>query len=90
LDVEFGGAQIDLLIDRSDNVYNLCEMKFSKRAYVISAKYEKKLNNKIDIFRVDTNTPKTVRLTMITASGVSQNKYSSIVQNEVKLQDLFL
>lgn len=28
------GGQIDLLIDRADNVLNLCEMKFYKKPYV--------------------------------------------------------
>lgn len=84
-----GGAQIDLLIDRSDNVFNLCEMKFSKRAFSITAKYERELTNKIAVFRDETGTQKSVRLTMITASGLSQNKYSGIIQNELKLSDLF-
>ena len=84
-----GGAQIDLLIDRNDNVVNLCEMKYSKRAFTITAKYENELMNKIDVFREETCPQKSVRLTMITASGVSPNKHSGIIQNELKLQDLF-
>ncbi len=47
---ESGGAQIDLVIDRADNVVNVCEMKFHKSAFSISSKYEKELRNKVSLF----------------------------------------
>ena len=34
------GAQVDLLIDRKDGIINLCEMKYSRVEYSISAKEE--------------------------------------------------
>ena len=83
------GAQIDLLIDRKDQVVNLCEMKYSLSEYVIDAEYEQKLRNKKSVFIGTTNTKKAVHLTMVTTFGIKANAYSGIVQNEVTLDDLF-
>ena len=83
------GAQIDLLIDRKDQVINLCEMKYSLSEYVIDAEYEQKLRNKKSIFIDTTNTRKAVHLTMVTTFGIKVNAHSGIVQNEITLEDLF-
>lgn len=83
------GAQIDLLIDRKDQVINLCEMKYSLSEYVIDAEYEQKLRNKKSVFINATNTRKAVHLTMVTTFGIKANAHSGIVQNEITLEDLF-
>ena len=83
------GAQIDLLIDRRDQVINICEVKFSLNEYQIDKDYDQKLRNKVAVFRQETNCKKTIQLSMITTFGIQKNKYSSIVTNEVLLDDLF-
>ena len=83
------GAQIDLLIDRKDQVVNLCEMKYSLSEFVIDAEYEQKLRNKKSAFINATNTRKAVHLTMVTTFGIKANVHSGIVQNEITLEDLF-
>ena len=83
------GAQIDLLIDRKDQVINLCEMKYSLSEYAIDAEYEQKLRNKKSVFIDTTNTRKAVHLTMVTTFGIKANAHSGIVQNEITLEDLF-
>jgi hypothetical protein len=83
------GAQIDLLIDRRDDVINLCEIKYADDQFVIDQKYAKQLRQKIDVFRQATKTRKTVHLTMITTFGVKQNQYSSdLVDSQVILSGL--
>ena len=82
------GAQIDLLIDRKDDVINLCEVKFASEEFTIDAAYEKELNHKAEVFRTETNTQKAILLTMITLYGVSNNAHRNIVINEVKGSDL--
>ncbi len=83
------GAQIDLIIDRKDQVINLCEMKYSLSEYAIDAEYEQKLRNKKSTFINATNTRKAVHLTMVTTFGIKANAHSGIVQNEITLEDLF-
>lgn len=86
---EHQGAQIDLVIDRRDQVINLCEAKFSNNEYAITADYEKVLRNKVNAFRIETKTRSALHLTMITTYGVAKNTHSSIVTSEVTMDDLF-
>ena len=63
------GAQIDLVIDRRDQVINLCEMKFSIAPFVITKAYASQLQQEISTFRTETQTKKAIYLTMITTYG---------------------
>jgi len=83
------GAQIDLIIDRNDNIINLCEMKFSNKEFVITKKIDENLRNKRGVFIEESNTKKTVHITMITTYGVKNNEYQGNIQSEVLLGDLF-
>jgi len=82
-------AQIDLLIDRKDQVINLCEMKFSINAYTIGKKYSENLRNKLGTFRQATKTRKALFLTFISTYGLKQNQYSGMVQNDLTMEVLF-
>ena len=84
------GVQIDLLLERADHVVNVCEFKFSKDEFVISAEYAKALVRKCETFRAVTGTKDAVHLTLVTTEGVARNTHSGIVQSEVKLDDLFM
>jgi uncharacterized protein len=83
------GAQIDLVIDRRDGVINLCEMKFSISPFIIDKKYDAELRNKTGAFKAETNTKKSVFLTMITTFGLQSNNYSANVQNALTMDVLF-
>ena len=83
------GAQIDLLIDRNDQVINICEMKYSLSEFSIDAEYERNLRNKKSAFIDATHTRKAVHLTMVTTYGVRQNAHSGILQKVITLDDLF-
>ncbi|MBO6257913.1 MAG: ATP-binding protein [Succinivibrio sp.] len=84
------GAQIDLLISRRDRVINLCEIKFATAEYTIDKEYDLKLRNKIAAFRADTDYKGTIQLTMITTYGLKHNQYSSLAQNQIVVDDLFV
>lgn len=83
-------AQIDLVIDRNDQIINLCEIKYSQDEYVITKKYNDILRKKITSFKEKTKTRKTIHTTMITTYGVKHNMYWQNIQNEVDLQDLLM
>jgi hypothetical protein len=82
-------AQIDLVIERSDHLINLCEIKYSKYEYEITKEYESNLRNKMAAFASETRTKYTLHLTMLTTFGVKQNKHSGLVHSQVCLDDLF-
>ena len=83
------GAQIDLLIERKDQIMNLCEMKYANNEFVIDRNVDKNIRNKISAFKNEVSTRKAINITMITTYGVKQNEYAGIVQNEVTMDDLF-
>lgn len=84
------GTQIDLLIDRKDQVINICEVKFSINEFTIDKKYAATLRNKIGVFRTETQTRKSVFLTLVTTYGVKPNEYATgLVQNNITMDALF-
>jgi hypothetical protein len=83
------GAQVDLVIDRNDNIINLCEIKFSSGQYQIDKKYHESMRNKKSAFANSTRTRKAVQTTMITTFGLKKNEYSAEIVSEVMLDDLF-
>ncbi len=84
------GAQIDLLIDRSDQCINLCEMKFSDAEFVITKEYESDLKRKSTVFKSTVKTRKTIFITLITTYGAKQNIYfTGNVQSQLTMEDLF-
>lgn len=86
---EIPGAQIDMLIERSDKVIHLCEMKFSEQEYSITNEYEMRLRKRMGIFKERTKTKEAVVHTFITTYGVANGKNKSIVHSEVTMDDLF-
>jgi uncharacterized protein len=88
---ELGSAQVDLLIERRDQIINLCEAKFSNGIFSIDKDYFEQLRNKVWVFKSATKTRKTVLLTMISTYGVVKNQYAlGYVHSEVLLDDLFI
>lgn len=82
-------AQIDLIIERADNVTNLCEIKYSKGPYTIDVQEENKLRNRISDFETETGINTAIHLTLITTFGLKSNAHSSEVTNVILLDDLF-
>lgn len=84
-----GGAQIDLLIDRRDDVINLCEMKCTDSEFVIDRKYREELLHKFTVFTEEAAPKKSVHITMITSNGLKKNEHAEIVQNIIEPDRLF-
>ena len=84
-----GGAQIDLLIDRRDDMINLCEMKCTDKEFVIDKAYRKELLNKAEVFKAESGTKKSIHITMITSCGLKRNENTEIVQNIIEPDKLF-
>jgi uncharacterized protein len=89
-DTDTKGSQIDLVIDRRDQVINLFEIKYSINKITITKEYDAVLRHKIQSFRDGTDTKKSVFLTLLTTHGLKENEYSrSCIQNELTMNDLF-
>jgi AAA+ ATPase superfamily predicted ATPase len=71
------GAQIDLVIDRSDGVINLCEMKYLNSEFSIDSAYAKALRNKRSVFLAETKTKKTLHTALVTTYGLMRNEHAA-------------
>lgn len=83
------GRQIDMLIERRDQIINVCEAKFSIRPYTVTEKYLAEMNERMEDFRETTGTKSALHLTLIASSGLTQNECSGEIQSVVTLDDLF-
>ena len=80
--------QIDLLIDRADDVVNVCEMKYSKSQFVVTKSYAEKLLKRqtaVENMLQD----KSIHLTLISFNGIERNKLSEIFTLTITSDDLF-
>lgn len=85
------GAQIDLIIDRSDNAITLCEIKYTNEKFIIDKQYAEKLMHKRSVFENKANVNKQIFIAIISASGMRKNSYyDEIVDSVVTLEDLFV
>ena len=83
------GAQIDMLIDRADNMINICEMKFSAKPYVVSQKDADDLIQKTDRFNNATKNRKNINIILVTPNGLAQTAHWGIIQKTITADDLF-
>lgn len=84
------GVQIDLLIERSDNVINMCEIKFTSEDFTIDRRYYRVLLGRPERIREIVSPKISVQSTLITTYGLKHNEYSSVFNNVITLEDLFL
>jgi len=89
--VEQRGAQIDLLLDRADNVINIFEVKFHNGEITLDKERSEALRRKLWTFAETTKTRKRLSLALITTYGLNRNIHSAgLVETVLTLEDLFL
>lgn len=83
------GSQIDLLIERDDNVVNMCEMKFYSDEFAVNKNYSRALSRHIDALSGKLSPKQVIHSTLVTTFGLKYNEYSGIFQKVVTLDSLF-
>lgn len=83
------GMQIDLLIERSDNVINMCEIKFTSNDFVVDKSYYRVLLSRPEMLLEMVSPKISIRSTLITTYGLKHNEYSGVFTNVITLDDLF-
>lgn len=90
-DENMPGAQIDLLIERGDDIIHICEAKFSKSEFVITENYAQDLRSKRSVFEYATKPKKMIVTTLLTTYPAIQNLYyQDEIHSEVTMDELFL
>lgn len=82
------GTQIDLIIDRADDVVNVCEMKYYTSQFMVTKAYSEKLRHRISVLE-DMWPDKTFNMTIVSTQPLKRNEYSDIFVSSVTLDDLF-
>jgi hypothetical protein len=81
-------TQIDLVIDRADNIVNLVEIKFTINNFRVTKEYYETLENKKENLRKYIKN-KAIQLILISASNVETNEYSVKFSKIIYLSKLF-
>jgi hypothetical protein len=84
------GFQIDLLIDRADNILHICEVKYNDGPVTITKAMEENLRLTRSLFRELTGTRKNIYLTLISTFGTVENSHQAVLDTMVKQDALFL
>jgi hypothetical protein len=84
------GAQIDLLLDRADNIINVFEIKFHNGEITLNKETSEAWQRKLWTFAEATKTRKRLSLVLITTFGLVRNINSGLVETVLTLEDLFL
>lgn len=83
------GMQIDLIIERSDRVINLCEIKFVNTDFEVKKEYKATLQERLNWIISHVKKNQNVQMTLVTTYGLKQGIHSGIFQRTVILDDLF-
>ena len=86
---EASGAQIDMVIDRSDNVINVCEVKYSKGDFLLTKTEYQKMVNRIGALSSEVRERKAIQPILITTFGLKPGEYADLFQRVLTMDDLF-
>lgn len=82
--------QIDLLIERADNVINICEIKFTNNEFQMEKEYSDKLRTRREAFRTLSKTKKILFNTLISSFEVKNIENSGQIDQSITMDKLFL
>lgn len=86
---DIDGAQIDLLIDRNDNIINMCELKFYSDEFVVNRNYYKTIMHRQELLSAEISKKTAIHSTLITTFGLIYNEYSGVFTKVITLDNLF-
>lgn len=82
------GAQIDLILERNDNIVHLCEIKFYSNVFVQTKEEHIKLLNKSNVLSKFIKRKESIRNVLITTYGLKENEYQWDYDHVITLEDL--
>ncbi|MBR5975717.1 MAG: AAA family ATPase [Clostridiales bacterium] len=88
-DEENEGTQIDMIIERKDNVVNLCEIKFYSDEFLVDKSYHFVLERRKQLLREKISKKATIQNTLITTFGIKKSEYFGDFVQVIELDQLF-
>ena len=86
---EDNNVQIDLLIQRNDNVVDMCEIKFYSGKFKVDKNYYQTILERQTLLTGKLSKKEVVHNVLITTFDVDKNQYSNIFNNIITIDDLF-
>ena len=83
------GAQIDIIIERKDNVVNMCEVKFYSDEFIADKDCHFALVRKERLLREILPKKVSIHNTLITTFGLKHREYFGDFVNTITMEDLF-
>ncbi|MBQ7746997.1 MAG: ATP-binding protein [Spirochaetia bacterium] len=83
------GTQIDLLIERNDNIINSCEIKFYSDIFTVDKDYYNALLHRQQLLKSEISPKIAIHNTLITTFGLAYNEYSGIFTSLITMDQLF-
>ena len=83
-------AQIDMILERADNIINIFEIKYSEAEYTLDKEENGKLRNRVEAFRKETKAKEALWPTLITTYGLTNGIHSSTFVTSLTMNELFL
>ncbi len=83
------GTQIDLIIERKDNVVNMCEMKFYSDEFEVDKDYHLVLERRKKLLREKISKKATIHNTLITTFGLKKTGYFGDFVSVLTIDELF-
>lgn len=83
------GTQIDMIIERKDNIVNMCEIKFYGDEFVVDKKYDKIIRNRMSLLAKELSSRTAIHSTLITTYGLKYNEYSGAFVKVIDMNMLF-
>ena len=84
------GTQIDMIIERKDNIVNMCEIKFCNDEFAVDNNYHFTLVRRKNLLLEIVSKKTAVHNTLITTYGLKRNEYSGDFIQVITMEDLFL
>ena len=80
---------MDMVIERADNVINLCEMKYTQQPYALDKTEVERIANRMAPLRTFNRKRHNVQCVLVTKQPAKQNGYyNSLVTKNITLSDL--
>jgi hypothetical protein len=86
---EAGKSQVDLVIDRNDNIVDLCEIKYYGGDYEPTKESSESLRKREQLVYAKLSKKKIIKHVLITTFGIVRNKHSNAFSQVLVLDDLF-
>ena len=83
-------AQIDMVLERADGVFNIFEMKYSDSDYLLDGDESRKIRNRVATFKQETGAQGMMWPTLVTTYGLRNGIHSSTFVATLTMDDLFL